>query len=97
MHALLVKRGMTSDFNLSAVIRFYELGVTTEFGLSLVEFGFPIDTIKDIERKFSQLSSLSTKEAITYLRERKNSKAVLDILDKFELSLFRNAIKSFEK
>ena len=87
----------TSDFNLSAIIRFYELGVTTEFGLSLVEFGFPIDTIKDIERKFPRLSSLSTKEAIAYLREKKNSEVVLNILDKFELSLFRSAIKSFEK
>ena len=87
----------TSDFNLSAIIRFYELGVTTEFGLSLVEFGFPIDTIKAIERNFSQLSSLSTKEAIAYLRKENNSKKVLSILDSFELSLFRNAIKSFEK
>ena len=82
---------------MSAIIRFYELGVTTEFGLSLVEFGFPIDTIKAIERNFSQLSSLSTKEAIAYLRKENNSKKVLSILDSFELSLFRNAIKSFEK
>ena len=86
-----------SDFNLSVIISFYELGVTTEFGLSLVEFGFPIDTIKNLERRFPQLSNLSTKEAIGFLRQRGNSTVVISVLDKYELSLFRNAIKSFEK
>ena len=86
-----------SDFNLSPVIRFFELGVTTELGLSLVEFGFPVDTIRNLEKKFSQLTSLSTLDAIQYLRQNKNHPKVVALLDEYELNLFRNAIKSIEK
>lgn len=86
-----------ADFNLSPVIRFFELGITTEFGLSLVEYGFPVDTIRDLEKKFSQLASLSTLEAIQYLRRKENHPKVVASLDEYELILFRNAIKSFEK
>lgn len=86
-----------SDFNLSPVIRFFELGVTTELGLSLVEYGFPVDTIRNLEKKFSQLTSLSTLDAIQYLRQNKNHPKVVALLDEYELNLFRNAIKSIEK
>lgn len=84
-----------SDFNMSAIIRFFELGVTTEFGLSLVEYGFPIDTIKEIEKKFPVLAELTTIQAIDFLRN--NAKTVISIIDSFELTLFRAAIKSIEE
>lgn len=84
-----------SDFNMSAIIRFFELGVTTEFGLSLVEYGFPIDTIKEIEKKFPVLAELTTIQAIAFLRN--NAKTVISIIDSFELTLFRAAIKSIEE
>ena len=86
-----------TEFNLSPIIRFFELGITTEFGLSLVEFGFPVDTIRELEKKFSQLTSLSTLDAIQYLRRKENRDKVLSLLDSYELVLFRKAIKSFEK
>lgn len=86
----------TSDFNMSAIIRFYELGVTSEFGLALVEFGFPIDTIKEIETAIPVLSNLSAKEAILFLREKRNSDRVLKIVDNYELSLFKQAIRAIE-
>lgn len=94
-YAATLKGYNMSDFNMSPIIRFFELGITTEFGLSLVEYGFPIDTIRDIEKKFNKIGDFSTLEAITYLR--KNHKKVLQILDKYELELFRAAIRSFEK
>ena len=84
-----------SDFNMSPIIRFFELGITTEFGLALVEYGFPVDTIRTLEKTFKSLGSMTTLEAIDYLR--KNSEKVLDVLDEYELRLFRNAIRSFEK
>ena len=86
-----------TEFNLSPIIRFFELGITTEFGLSLVEFGFPVDTIRELEKKFSQLTSLTTPDAIQYLRRKENQRKVLSLLDAYELDLFRKAIKSFEK
>ncbi|MGI6163452.1 MAG: DEAD/DEAH box helicase [Bacillota bacterium] len=83
-----------SDFNMSAIIRYFELGITTEFGLSLVEYGFPVDTIRLLEKKFERLASYSSIESIRYLRERSDD--VLAILDEFEIELFRRAVKSIE-
>ena len=84
-----------SAFNMSPIIRFFELGITTEFGLSLVEYGFPVDTIRALEKEFKQLSTLSTLDAIIYLRQ--NHERVVRILDAYELTLLRAAIKSFER
>ncbi len=83
-----------SDFNMSPIIRFFELGIISEFGLSLVEYGFPVDTIRSLEHEFTSLVTMSTADAIKYLR--RNHLGVLKILDDYELSLFRTAIKSFE-
>ena len=95
IHAATLKGYDMSDFNMSSIIRFFELGITTEFGLSLVEYGFPVDTIRQLENRFTSLSTLSTIEAIAYLRQ--NNKEVVKLLDEYELGLFRLAIKSFEK
>ena len=95
IHAATLKGFDMSEFNMSSIIRFFELGITTEFGLSLVEFGFPTDTIRQLESKFSQLSSLSTIDSIAYMR--KNHEKVVNLLDEYELGLFSFAIKSFEK
>jgi len=84
-----------SAFNMSTIIRFFELGIITEFGLFLVEYGFPIDTIRTLEENFQSLGSLSLLEAIKYLRE--NHKKVIGYLDEYELELFRMAIKSVEQ
>ena len=46
------------DFNMSTIIRFFELGITTELGLFLVEFGFPTDTIRALENKYQTLGRL---------------------------------------
>lgn len=78
-HAATLKGYDMSDFNMSPIIRFFELGVTTEFGLSLVEYGFPVDTIRQLEDRFTSLSTFSTIEAIAYLRQ--NNKEVVKLLD----------------
>lgn len=93
-HAASIKGHDMTDFNLSPIIRYFELGITTEFGLSLVEYGFPVDTIRQLEAQFSKLSDMDTMEAITYLRSQ--HRKVTQILDEYELDLFRSAIRSFE-
>lgn len=55
------------DFNLSSVIRFFELGITTELGLFLVEFGFPTDTIRALENKYPSIGKMGALEAATFL------------------------------
>lgn len=77
------------NFSMSAIIRYFELGITTELGLYLVEYGFPIDTIREIERGFSQISSLSAKKAITFIRQ--NTYMMHNIMDAYELDLFSRA------
>ena len=94
-HAGTLKGHDMSDFNMSPIIRFFELGIITEFGLSLVEYGFPVDTIRSLEKAFPSLNSMTKLESIKYLRE--NSAKTLAILDAYELSLFKVAIQSFER
>lgn len=77
------------DFNMSSIIRFFELGITTELGLFLVEFGFPADTIRDLERKVPAIGRMETLEAVTYLE--RNPKIIYNIMDTFERELFSRA------
>ncbi len=78
------------EFNMSAIIRFYELGITTELGLFLVEYGFPIDTIRKLERKFKQFSKMSAIDAVEYIR--KNDIKLETIMDSYELDLFKRSL-----
>ena len=70
------------DFNLSSVIRFFELGITTELGLFLVEFGFPTDTIRALE-------------AATFLSN--NQRAMYSVMDAYEQELFKRAMQVLVK
>ena len=78
------------EFNLSAVIRFFELGVTTAFGIYLVEFGYPIDAIRLIEEKFSSLSNIDLEESIFYVKN--NIDRIKHYLDSYETGLLMKAI-----
>lgn len=77
------------DFNMSSIIRFFELGITTELGLFLVEFGFPADTIRDLERKVPAIGRMEALEAVTYLE--RNPKIIYNIMDTYERELFSRA------
>lgn len=91
----IIKGYKMDEFNLSGIIRFYELGITTELGLFLVEYGFPIDTIRQLERKFSAILNMSAKEAVFYLE--KNRKLLLGLMDEYEMGLYERAIIALEK
>lgn len=83
------------DFNMSSIIRFVELGITTELGLFLVEFGFPADTIRDLERKVPAIGRLEALEAVAYLK--RNPRIINNIMDAYERELFNRAEQVLQK
>lgn len=83
------------DFNMSVIIRFFELGITTELGLFLVEFGFPTDTIRDLENKVYAIKAMGAMEASYYLNN--HPQIIHKIMDNYELELFKRAMKVLER
>ena len=83
------------DFNLSSVIRFFELGITTELGLFLVEFGFPADTIRALENKYPSIGKMGALEAATFLSN--NQRAMYSVMDAYEQELFKRAMQVLVK
>lgn len=79
------------DFNLSVIIRFFELGVTTALGIYLVEFGYPIDAIRLIEDKLYDLRTMEIDESLIFIR--KNVNYVRGFLDDYEMELLFRAIQ----
>lgn len=78
------------NFNLSFVIRYFELGVTSLVGIKLVEYGFPVDSIRLLERKFSTIKSLDLDAGIKYLNN--ISEELKSILDNYEMIILNEAI-----
>lgn len=74
------------DFSLSKIKRFYESGVKSVFGESLIEFGFPIDAIRRIEKQNSILMYLQLPDAIEYCKN--NINRLKQNLDTYEIKLF---------
>lgn len=83
------------DFNMSSIIRFFELGITTELGLFLVEYGFPADTIRDLEKKVPVIGRVEALEAVVYLQ--RNPQIIYSIMDTYERELFSRAEKVLQK
>lgn len=81
-----------SKFNLSAVIRYFELGITTELGLYLVEYGFPIDTIRNLEKVYYQISSMTAREASILILN--DFYRLQKVMDSYEIDLFQRAISA---
>lgn len=83
------------DFNMSTIIRFFELGITTELGLFLVEYGFPTDTIRMLEKKYPSIGGMGTKEAASFLGQ--NPRFIQTIMDLYEQELYKKAIQVLMK
>lgn len=79
------------SFNLSKVKRFYETGVRSVLGEELIEKGFPIDTIRDIETQFPKLMVMQIKDSMDYCLEHREK--ISKILDSYEKKLINNAFK----
>lgn len=83
------------DFNMSTIIRFFELGITTELGLFLVEFGFPTDTIRMLENKYPTIGRLGAVEAARFLGQ--NPRMLYNVMDSYEQELYKKAIQVLMK
>lgn len=78
------------EFSLSKVKRFYETGVRSLFGEYLVEYGFPLDTIRRIEKTLPSiltLSELDAKKVCFAHREQ-----LIQVFDPYERLLFNDAL-----
>lgn len=81
------------NFSLSRVRRYYETGVKSLLGESLIEYGFPTDAIRRIEEKHSSILSLDIQEAKNYCRTHFRQISIL--LDEYEKQLFIKAMNTF--
>jgi len=79
-------------FSLSSVSRFYETGAKSPLGEYLVEFGFPTDTIRKIEREVSKLINIPKSEVRQFCREHWGQ--IKKYLDDYEWDLFVAAMQS---
>ena len=81
-------RGYDMDmFSLSKVKRYYETGVKSSFGEQLVEFGYPIDAIRRIEKVHPYLLFFNFEESLEYCKN--NIARVCEDLDIYEQKLLK--------
>lgn len=80
-------------FSLSSVNRFYETGVSTDFGEFLVEYGFPTDTVRLIETRLNKYLDKPLGEVVSICKN--DMKQFLALLDSYERILFVEAIDSY--
>ena len=64
-------------------------------GEALIEYGFPLDAIKRIEDRHSELKTLSVSEAKSFCREHYRT-SIKFLLDKYENALFIKAMNTFK-
>lgn len=89
-HVCSTKNIATEKLAFDAIIRFFELGVDTEVGLFLAESGFPIPTLKMLERQVRDLMTLSVDEFRAHFV---NSESMLqNVLDEYEIKLMRKLL-----
>ena len=74
-------------FSLSKVKRYYETGVKSSFGEQLVEFGYPIDAIRRIEKVHPYLLFFNFEESLEYCKN--NIARVCEGLDIYEQKLLK--------
>lgn len=79
-------------FSLSKVRRYYETGVKTLLGEALIEYGFPVDAIRNLEELFEQLRNLSLVESKAFCRQ--HFKEIESAFDSYERELFIRAMKT---
>ena len=81
-------RGYDMDmFSLSKVKRYYETGVKSSFGEQLVEFGYPIDAIRRMEKVHPYLLFFNFEESLEYCKN--NIARVCEGLDTYEQKLLK--------
>lgn len=92
VHACSIKNMVLENFSLSKVIRFYETGVKSYFGEQLIEYGYPVDAIRRIEKRNPILVRYGADETKKFIRD--NLQRMTDDLDRYEEQLLYQAIRS---
>ena len=82
----------TGEWDMSAIIRYFELGVRSPLGIFLVEYGFPIEAIRDIEERLPKLLDMDIKQSIDYIKD--NISILSTVLDEYETRLLSTALDS---
>lgn len=80
------------NFSLAKIIRYYETGVRSYLGEQLVEFGFPTDTIREIEKVHPDLIAANAEITKTYIKHHHSD--ILTLLDGYEQGIYADAVKS---
>lgn len=81
---------ITENLATDAIIRFFELGVRTQFGSVLAEGGFPIATIKYLENNLGKTMSRDISDIILNFKDYRNG--FISVLDKYEYNLIMKQI-----
>lgn len=90
-----ILKGYDMDmFSLSNIKRYYETGVKSSFGEQLVEFGYPIDAIRRIEKEHPYLLSLGFEDSLEYCK--KYLRRLCEGLDNYEKKLLQNFISNYK-
>ena len=88
-----MKQRNVDNFSLSRVNRFYETGVRSYFGEQLIEYGFPIDTVRKIETSLPDIKKQGAESIQKFVND--NWEYIIPHLDKYEMRLLKKAMKSF--
>ena len=83
-----------SMFSLSKVKRYYETGVKSSFGEQLVEFGYPIDAIRRIEKEHPYLLYLDFEDSLEYCK--KYLLKLCQVLDSYEQKLLKKFMSNYK-
>jgi len=87
-----IKKVDMTSFSMSEIIRFYETGVESEVGNYLIEFGYPTESVQELERTIPELKKMNVDKGMNNLSRRVNS---IEFLDNFEKRLLKRAINSY--
>nr|WP_251130645.1 helicase-related protein [Exiguobacterium sp. s124] len=85
-----VEKVKAVELNFDYIITFFETGIFSEMGTYLFEKGYPIETIKELERSFQEIMNLEIGEFS--LNKTKNLEKLSKTLDTYELLLLDELI-----
>ncbi len=92
--AYFLKKGEEIEYDITPIIRFFEVGVTSEFGAYIIEYGYPAETVREIENNVPELKASTMQEGIRLIRKKWNE--LERFLDEYEIELLRNVLMEIE-
>jgi hypothetical protein len=94
VYAGFIKGYDMDTFSLSKVKRYYETGVKSSFGEQLVEYGYPIDAIRRIEKEHPYLLHFDFEDSLEYCKS--HLPKLCEGLDNYEEKLLKKFISNYK-